>query len=91
LRLAGRQGWWLLRLGSQALHGRAPAFAARFAHLAPQGEAGVIAVEDPDYGPVLFHADGRVAAEGREIDPARMTVTGTRDVLPRGPLERMQG
>ncbi len=91
LRLAGRQGWWLLRLGSRALHGDAPAFAARFAHLTPRGEAAVVEVDDPDYGTVLFYPDGRVAAEGRQIDPAGMTVKGTRDVLPRGPLKRMQG
>jgi hypothetical protein len=90
LRLAGRTGWWLLRLGSQALHGQG--FAARFAGLAPHEEAaGIIRIADPDYGPVIFRPDGSVEAEGRRIVPGDMTVSGTRDVLPRGPLNKMQG
>lgn len=90
LRLAGRDGWWLVRLGSRALHG--DDFAARFAAIVPvQGDGGVIRVEDPDYGTVIFRADGVVEAEGRRIAPEEMTVSGQRDVLPRGPLTTMQG
>jgi hypothetical protein len=87
LRLAGREGWWLVRLGSGALHGEAAAFATRFAALAPRGEAdGTIVIDDPDYGEVVMHPDGRIGAEGRVIDPAETTVRGTRIILPRGPL-----
>ena len=90
LRLAGRDGWWLMRLGSMALHG--DGFADRFAGLAPLRDTdGIIRVDDPDYGPVIFHPDGTVMAEGRTLAPAGMTVSGTRDVLPRGPLTRTQG
>jgi hypothetical protein len=89
LRLAGRQGWWLVRLGSRVLHG--DSFAARFAGLTADNHDGTIRVEDPDYGPVLFHPDGSVTAEGRRLSADEMTVSGARDVLPRGPLHGMQG
>jgi hypothetical protein len=89
LRLAGRDGWWLVRLGSRALHG--DGFAARFGGLVPlAGADGVIRVEDPDYGVVMFHPDGRVEGEGRSIAPGEMTVTGKRAVLPRGPLAQVR-
>jgi hypothetical protein len=38
----------------------------------------MLRVDDPDYGPVLFHPGGRVEAEGRVIDPKDFTVAGTR-------------
>lgn len=88
LRLAGRRGWWLIRLGSVAQH---PDFAARFAGLRPEDDGDTIRVADPDYGTVLFRADGSVAAEGRDLRPGEMTVAGAREVLPRGPLRAMQG
>lgn len=81
LRLAGRSGWWLLRLGSAALHGAAEAFAARFAALAPDAAEGDITVTDPDYGEVRFLASGVVEAEGRRLDPADWTVEGSRNIL----------
>jgi hypothetical protein len=84
LRLAGRDGVWLVRLGSRTLHGGD--FARRFAGLAPRSDGGTITVDDPDYGVVLFHDDGSVEAEGRRLEPAAITITGRRDVLPRGPL-----
>jgi hypothetical protein len=84
LRLAGRAGWWLLRLGSSSLHGSAEAFAARFAGLTPSGADGDITVVDPDYGPVRFLANGAVEAEGRRLDPTDWTVRGTRIILPLG-------
>ncbi|WP_218013855.1 hypothetical protein [Rubellimicrobium rubrum] len=84
LRLAGRSGWWLLRLGSERLHGAAEAFATRFARITPSGTDGDITVEDPDYGPVRFLADGTVEAEGRRLDPADWTVQGSRNILPVG-------
>ncbi len=85
LRLAGRTGWWILRLGSRALHG--DGFAARFSGLAPDGREGDVTVADPDYGPVTFRVDGTVEAEGRRLDPSGWTVEGMRAILPRGPLE----
>ncbi|WP_071795932.1 hypothetical protein [Natronohydrobacter thiooxidans] len=91
LRLAGRQGWWLIRLGAHALHGDGAAFAQRFSGLTLNEEAGVIRVEDPDYGEVQFHADGSIRAEGRQLSVSDMTIEGTRAVLPRGPLRLFAG
>jgi hypothetical protein len=84
LRLAGRDGWWLVRLGSVAQHG--DGFAGHFAGLRPQEDAGTIRIADPDYGEVVFRPDGSVEAEQRRIAPEEMTVSGAREVLPRGPL-----
>jgi hypothetical protein len=84
LRLAGRSGWWLLRLGSLDRHRALEAFAARFADLRPSGTGGDVVVNDPDYGPVLFNADGTVEAEGRRLDPTDWTVEGSRVILPAG-------
>ena len=86
LRLAGRQGWWLIRLGLAPLQGGPEAFTARFAGLAPSSTDGHITVADPDYGPVRFFADGAVEAEGRRLDPADWTVEGSRLILPSGTL-----
>ena len=77
LRLAGRDGIWLVRVG----RGPHDAFARRFAALAaPAAADGTIVVNDPEYGPVTFHADGVVEAEGRRIDPAGWTIEGARRV-----------
>ena len=86
LRLAGRDNWFILRLGSTALHGDSDAFAARFGGITLTETGETITVDDPDYGTVTFKADGSIAAAGRSIDPSAMTVQGTRAVLPRGPL-----
>ncbi len=87
LRLAGRQGWWLVRLGSRALHGEPMAFAGRFAALSVRDEEeGVIVVEDPDYGTVTMHANGDIEAEGRRLSAQSLNVEGLRTSLPRGAL-----
>lgn len=86
LRLAGRTGWWLVRLGSATRHGGGEAFAARFAELAPSGIDGDLTVLDPDYGLVRFLATGVVEAEGRRLGPDDWTVRGSRNILPSGPL-----
>ncbi len=90
LRLAGQRNWWLIRLGSAYCHGDEGAFAARFAALRPEMEEASIVVTDPDYGRVTFFDDGSVEAEGRRIAPSDYTVSGRRDILPRGPLNDMQ-
>ncbi len=78
LRLSGRQGWWVLRTGETA---DLASFAPRFASLSPAPGAdprGKFVIDDPDYGPVVFHPDGRVEAEGRVLTPQDWTVAGSR-------------
>ncbi len=75
LRLAGRDGLWLLRLGvADDLVG----FVARHALTPEIATDGSIRVLDPDYGEVVFHADGVVEAEGRRLDPRNWTLQGER-------------
>jgi hypothetical protein len=81
LRLAGRRGRWILRLGDTRAHVGLGAFRRRFGGLAMQEQPdGRIVVDDPDYGVVEFRPDGSVAAEGRTLDPSGWTVAGTRTV-----------
>ena len=42
--------------------------------------------ELPDYGTVAFHADGRVSAEGRTLDPEAWSIAGKAIDLPLGAL-----
>jgi hypothetical protein len=77
LRLAGRKAAWIVRLGDTARDGTAAEFAAVFSGLAlREGAAGTLQVEDPEYGTVTFHDDGRIEAEDRIIDPAQWTIAG---------------
>lgn len=75
LRLSGRRGWWLLRTGAAS---GLDAFVTRFGDIALAGEGprAVLAVEDPEYGRVVFNPDGTVLAEGRRLDPKAWTVEG---------------
>jgi hypothetical protein len=83
LRLAGRQATWIVRVGDTARHGTAAAFATRFSGLALRADAdGRLEVDDPEYGLVTFEADGRIAAEGRVLDPAEWTIAGNARHLP---------
>jgi hypothetical protein len=78
LRLAGRQGWWILRMGETA---DLAAFTARFEGLSPGAGTGPrdrLTIRDPDYGPVTFHPDGRIEAEARTLNPKDWTVPGQR-------------
>jgi hypothetical protein len=81
LRLTGRTGWWLLRLGhAETLH----RFTRRFDALSIGG-AGPredLYVDDPVYGKVVFQADGSVLAEGRMLTPTDWTVQGQRQDWP---------
>ncbi len=82
LRQTGRETAWIVRTIDIA-PGTAPATVAeRLAGLAIREEAdGALGVDDPEYGKVLFHADGRVAAEGRTLDPKAWTVKGERQAF----------
>jgi hypothetical protein len=75
LRLSGRRGWWLLRLGQA---GALDTFKAQFAGLTLIGDdpRAILSVEDPEYGPVTFHPDGTIEAEGRKLSPKDWTVEG---------------
>lgn len=81
IRQNGRQTRWLVRVcettGLEDMKNR-------FASLSPEKrENGTIVVSDPEYGEVLFHADGRVEAEGRVIAPDDFTIQGhTNGIVP---------
>ena len=79
LRLQGRSGWWIVRMG-QAAHGL-QAYVAQHGKLSPDANANAratVTVEDDEYGPVIFYADGQIEAEGRKINPKDWTVAGHR-------------
>ncbi|AXC48875.1 hypothetical protein DRW48_03450 [Paracoccus suum] len=77
LRLTGRDGWWLMRVTEDA-----PSTERLFEHFAGvtarEDADGNLCVIDPEYGSVAFNRDGTVEAEGRRLDPAQWTLTGTR-------------
>ncbi|MFV0359766.1 hypothetical protein [Tropicimonas sp.] len=79
LRQPGRGGRWVLRVG---MGDSAPGFAERHALDLTEGPGGAFRLEDPDYGTVIFRADGRVEAEGRVLDPRNWTMQGERRELP---------
>jgi hypothetical protein len=87
LRLPGRKSAWIIRLGETRLHGTPEAFSTTFSGLAIAMQPdGVLNIDDPEYGQVVFHADGRILAEGRQLDPESWSVAGKADQLPLGPL-----
>ena len=74
LRIDGHRTAWIVRLDDQ---GSEEDFAARFGALAISEDAdGVLTIQDPEYGTVLCHADGRTEAEGRVLNPADWSVEG---------------
>ena len=79
LRLSGRKGVWLVRLGRGS---DLNAFAARHALDIAVDADGTYSVIDADYGRVDFKASGQVVAEGRKIDPQSWTMQGERRRLP---------
>ena len=78
LRLAGRDGLWLVRLGRAENLGD---FSAAHDLSAVVAADGTIRVMDRDYGEVVFHPDGTVDAEGRHLDPRDWTLAGERRVI----------
>lgn len=85
LRLEGHRTRWIVRLGERSADGTEEAFAARFAGLEiKDGDNGALVVDDPDYGRVVCHADGRTEAEGRVVDPADWSVAGSAKTFARG-------
>ncbi len=49
-----------------------------------RGGDGTFTVDDPEYGAVVFHADGVVEAEGKTITPEEYTVEGMTTIYPGG-------
>ncbi|TXB71354.1 hypothetical protein FQV27_04620 [Paracoccus aurantiacus] len=77
LRADGPNTLWLVRLGDRSADRDMAAFGERFAPLElHRHDDGVIEVDDPEYGSVLFRPDGSIKAEGRELDPADWRVEG---------------
>lgn len=82
LRLPGRRARWIVRVTDRADAADLNALAGRYSRLAAKDvDGGTIHLEDPEYGPVLFHPDGTVTAEGRLLDPKSWTVTGETERL----------
>lgn len=77
IRVPGQCNWWVVRLGCDS---SAEDFLARH-QIDPVREQQAWVVEDPEYGRVLFHDDGRVEAEGRLINPSAFTLAGYRELL----------
>jgi hypothetical protein len=81
LRQYGDKTRWIVRLCEA---GDLASVEARFGALAAKAEGdGTIVIEDPDYGPVRFGADGGVEAEGRTIARADYSVKGEARMLSR--------
>lgn len=78
LRLAGRRGWWVMRLDRAATLADLNRH-ARAAMALPDDPRSVIVIDDPDYGTVRFHPDGVVEAEGRRLSPDDYTIAGHRN------------
>jgi len=83
VRLHGVRSRWIVRLSDLSGDRDLDAFSARCSDLAAiDGQDGEIWLDDPDYGRVVFHPDGRLFAEGGVIDPAAWTHKGKATVLP---------
>ncbi|WBU58839.1 hypothetical protein [Paracoccus albus] len=77
LRLNGRNGHWIIRVTEEA--DNITKVIEDAGKLALIGDAkGRIVVTDAEYGEVVFHADGKVEAEGRVLDPANWSLEGLR-------------
>lgn len=79
LRLPGRDGLWLVRLGSAD---DMSTFSAMHDLQYLVKDDGCIYIQDTEYGEVIFNPDGTVTAEGRQLDPREWTLAGTKQVLP---------
>ena len=79
LRQYGRATRWIVRVSEARSLDQA---IGRFAGLSmEEAGGGDLIVEDPDYGRVLFRADGVVKAEGRTLSPKEFTVSGEATLL----------
>lgn len=76
IRLPGRKTRWLIRLGDNNTIDNLKAFITRFAALSIEESNSDFVVEDPDYGPVVFLANGEIQAEGRHLRPREWGIGG---------------
>jgi len=82
IRLRGRKARWIVRVSDMDIEGNIEGL-ERFAALSVTENAdGSFAVDDPDYGRVVFRDDGVVEAEGRRLDPSAWTIKGEARILP---------
>jgi len=77
LRQGGYKTSWIIRLGTRKARKPLKRIVEKFAAL-EMVEVGndVLAINDPDYGQVLFYPDGRVLAQNRTINPQSWTIGG---------------
>ncbi len=79
LRQEGRRTRWIVRVSTANDLGGVE---ARFRMLEARDEAdGTIRIDDPDYGTVIFRADGSIEAEGRRLLRSDYTVAGEATML----------
>lgn len=79
IRQEGARTRWIVRVCESS---DLDAVNARFGALAVREESdGTFVIDDPEYGTVVFRADGGVEAEGRRIDRADYTVKGEAQML----------
>jgi hypothetical protein len=82
LRVPGHEATWIVRVGARVGEGSLEEFAAKFSNLSlDSGTDGLLHLTDPEYGDVVFHADGRIEVEGRVVDPAGWQVEGEATLL----------
>jgi len=77
IRQNGRRTTWLIRLGEAGGGQTLQSFSDGLASLGfTEATDGSLVIEDPEYGRVVFGADGTIRAEGRFLDPASWTIAG---------------
>lgn len=83
LRLNGvEDNYWIVRLYDRSAPCNLGEFIRHAGALSlSQTDGDVLEVNDPFYGVVRFHADGRVEAENRCLDPAGWSIAGESEVL----------
>jgi hypothetical protein len=82
LRLPGRRARWIVRVSDAAVDGDLDSFSSRFDGLAVKEIGDEFSVTDPEYGAVIFRADGTIIAEGRTLNPADWSIAGETTRLP---------
>ncbi|MEQ9815271.1 MAG: hypothetical protein RLO50_21025 [Azospirillaceae bacterium] len=84
LRQGGDRQLWILRLGSKADFGSLADFVSAMAELRVDlpGSDGRLTLDDPFYGTLIGHPDGRLETPDGTVDPATWTVAGSLVTVP---------